>query len=55
MRRFLLWTTLVLVLATAAVAPTVWALHKRAHTTNANASVNVPDTNVVHVNVTPGG
>jgi hypothetical protein len=50
MKRFLLWTTLVLVLAAAAVAPTVWALHNRAHT---KTSVNVPDTNVVHVNVAP--
>jgi multidrug resistance efflux pump len=50
MKRFLFWTTLVLVLAAAAVAPTLWALHNRTHSTT---PVSVPDGNVVHVNVAP--
>ncbi len=49
MKRFVLWTLLVLVLASAAVAPTLWALHNRKHA----ETVNVPGTNVVHVNVAP--
>src|SRR5690348_3254661 len=52
MKRFFLWTLLVLVLAAAAVAPTLYALHKRAET-QTKASLNVPDPNVVHVNVAP--
>jgi hypothetical protein len=52
MKRFLLWTMLVLMLAAAAVAPTLYALHRRA-ASQANTSINVPDPNVVHVNVAP--
>ena len=50
MKRFLLWTLLVLVLAGAAAAPTVWALHNRRQ---AQTNVSVPNPNVVHVNVAP--
>jgi hypothetical protein len=49
MKRFLLWTLLVLVLAAAAVTPTLWALHNRQHAD----TINVPNPNVVHVNVSP--
>jgi len=51
MKRFLLWTLLVLVLAGGAVAPTLWALHNKRE--QAKTSINVPDPNVVHVNVAP--
>lgn len=50
MKRFLLWTTLVLVLAAAAVFPTAWALHRKAQT---DSSVKIPNPAVVHVNVQP--
>ena len=50
MKRFLLWTALVLVLAAAAVFPTALALYKKAQ---ANDRINVPTTNVVRVNVEP--
>ena len=52
MKRFVLWTTLVLVLAAAAVLPTVWALHRKAETAS---TLKLPNPNVVHVNVQPSG
>jgi hypothetical protein len=50
MKRFFFWTALVLVLAALAVLPTALALYKKHQT---NGSLQVPNTNVVHVNVQP--
>jgi len=50
MKRFLIWTFLVLVLAGLAVLPTALAIR---HKKEANVQLSVPNPNVVHVNVQP--